>query len=400
MRWATRLVWVLWAMFLVALVGAIYVGLHRPEGSPIGVLDAVWAASFIGFPTVGAIVVSQFPRRPLGWILCVAPLALIVGVLLSELAGYGVAEPSAGWAWVAWWADVMFSIGLSLIVAIPLLLPDGRLPSHRWRPVAWALGVTGLLVIVSAALRPGHFENYASLRNPIGIEALGGLIGAVQTLGGFALLLILALATISLPIRFRGASGVERQRLKWLALGGITILMSIGVGITFGAAGFSNKYVETGLSILMVLALPVSIGFAIRRDRLYDVDLVINKTLVYGALSAVLALSYLSLVVLLQSLFGSLVEGSDIAIAGSTLAVAALFRPMRSRVQGFIDRRFYRRRYDAARAVAGFSTRLRDEIDLGHVVNDLIGVLESTVQPSRVSVWLRDREPTEGGSDA
>ncbi|MGI8774862.1 MAG: hypothetical protein ACR2KQ_07610 [Actinomycetota bacterium] len=398
MRWPLRLAWALWAIFLIALVGAIYVGLHRPEGPSIGVFDAVWAVSLIGFPTVGVLVVSRFPRRPLGWILCIAPLALMVGVLLSELAGHGIAEPSRGWAWVAWWSELVFPISWSLMVMVPLLLPDGRLPSRRWRPVVWAIGVMGSSMVVSSALRPGYFENHAPLRNPIGVEALGGLVNAVQMIGGFAQALTLVLATLSLPIRFRGASGAERQRLKWLALGGLTILISIGV-LALGAISFSNDYVETGLSIVMILALPVSIGLAIRRDRLYDVDLVINKTLVYGALSAILAISYLTIVVLLQRLFGSFIEGSDIAIAASTLAVAALFRPMRSRVQAFIDRRFYRRRYDAARAVSGFSARLRDEIDLGHVMEDLVGVLEATVQPSRVSVWLPERKPAEGSAD-
>lgn len=396
MRWSNRLAWALWMFFLIALAGAIYLGLHRPEEPSISVFDAVWAASLIGFPTVGALVVSRFPRRPLGWILCVAPLLLMVGVLLSELSAHGVVEPSIGWAWVAWWSEVVFPMGLTLMIMIPLLLPDGRLPSRRWRPVAWMIGVMGSSLVISAALRPGGFEHYAPLRNPIGVEALEGLVDTVQTIGGFASVLTLILATLSLPVRFRRARGAERQQLKWLALGGLTMLITIVVGVALGAMGFSNGYVDTSLAIVMILALPVSIGFAVRRDRLYDVDLVLNKTLVYGALSAILALSYLAIVVVLQRLFGSFIEGSDVAVAGSTLAVAALFRPMRSRVQAFIDRRFYRRRYDAALAVSGFSARLRDEIDLGHVVKDLVGVLEATVQPSRVSVWLPDRSEEDG----
>lgn len=399
MKWATRWAWTLWAMFLVVLICAIYVGFNPPQGSGIGVLDALWATSFIGFPTVGAVVVSRFPRRPLGWILCIAPLALIVGVLLGDLAGYGMTDPSRGWEWVAWLSGLVFPIGVGLIVVIPLLLPEGRLPSRRWRPLAWGIALMTASIVLTAALRPGFIEDRAPLRNPVGIEPLEGVFAVVETIGGIALVITLALATLSLPVRFRRARGAERQQLKWLAMGGLTILMAIAVAVALGIAGVSSRYTETSLAIVMVVSLPVSIAFAIRRDRLYDVDLVINKALVYGALSAILALSYLAIVVLLQGLFGSFIEGSDVAVAGSTLAVAALFRPMRSWVQGFIDRRFYRRRYDAARAVAGFSARLRDEIDLGHVRDDLVGVLEATVQPSRVSIWLTDRA-TEGDGRA
>lgn len=406
MSWSARGAWILWTAFVVTVICAAYVGLNPASGPPIGVIDIVWASSFVGFPTVGALVVTRFPRRPLGWLLCLAPLVLMLGVLLSDVARRGIADPSPSWEWLAWFSSLLFPIGLGLIAVTPLLLPNGELPSPRWRAVVWLIAVGGAGGALVEAVRPGIYEIGAGfsdpgrgdLRNPLGIEALRGsidLLGAV-TVG--AVMAGLVLAVISVPIRFRRAHGTERQQLKWLALGAVSISLCLLMALLLGAIGFSNGYVETGLAIGMILALPVSIGLAVRRERLYDVDVLINRTIVYALLSAILGVAYLGVVIILQAVLGSWTVESDLTVAGSTLAVAALFRPVRASVQSFIDQRFYRRRYDAGRTLASFSSRIRDSVDLDSLNGELIQVVGQTMQPAHASLWLRPTWSTEEGA--
>lgn len=402
MSQASRAAWFLWAAFAATVAVAAYVGLNPIEGPPIGIIDIVWASSFIGFPTVGALVVARFPGRPLGWLLCLAPVILMLGVLLSDVARRGNADPSAAWEWLAWFSSLLFPIGLGMIVVTPLLLPEGRLPSPRWSAVVWLIAVGSGASALVEAVRPGAYfmgsgfsgPGRGALHNPIGIEALRGsidLLGAV-TVG--MVMIGLVLAVLSLPIRFKQARGSERQQLKWLVLGAITIGLALIVALMLGAIGFSNGYVETGLAIVMIVSLPVAIGLAVRRERLYEVDVLINRTIVYVLLSTILASAYLGLVIVLQALLGSWTADSDLAVAGSTLAVAALFRPLRSAVQSFIDRRFYRQRYDAAETLGAFSARLRDQVDLDALGQELVAVVGSTMQPAHASLWLRPKEST------
>lgn len=400
MNRSSRGAWFLWAAFVVTVAAAAYVGLNPIEGAPIGIIDIVWASSFIGFPTVGALVVTRFPRRPLGWLLCLAPVVLMLGVLLSDVARRGNADPSATWEWLAWFASLLFPIGLGMIAVTPLLLPEGRLPSPRWRPVVWLIAVGSAASALAEAVRPGAYymgsgfsgPGRGALYNPMGIEALRG---SIDLLGAATVGMVMAglvLSVLSLPIRFRRAQGAERQQLKWLVMGAITIALALLVALMLGAVGFSNGYVETGLAIVMILALPVAIGLAVRRERLYEVDVLINRTLVYVLLSTILASAYLGLVILLQALLGAWTADSDLAVAGSTLAVAALFRPLRGAVQSFIDMRFYRQRYDAAETLGAFSSRLRDQVDLESLRDELVGVVSHTMQPAHASLWLKVQE--------
>jgi hypothetical protein len=365
---APRLAWSLWALTVVGLAVALALPSAEPD-------EEVWSlvASFVftlSFATVGALVASRRRENPVGWIMCAAGLAYAVGgvsvTYVESTLGSDedvlvtVADWVSGWVW-------MLGIGPAATFLL-LLFPSGRLPSPRWRPVARvAAGALALMVVGIAS----------------GIDVAAAL--------GSVLLLLSALACVaSLVFRFRRARGVERRQLKWLtyaaALVGSVLLLIIAGEST---AGMSDELSNTLVSA-SVAALPVSMGIAILRHGLFDIDVVINRTLVYGALTAALVGAYVGSVLLLQLALSPLTEESDLAIAGSTLAVAALVRPLRSRIQALVDRRFYRSRYDAARTLEGFGARLRDEVELDSLVGELRGVVADTMRPAHVSLWLRE----------
>lgn len=391
-RKLTVLAWGLFGAFVVLLAAAIYVGFNPPSGEPIRWIDAVWASSFAGFPLAGALVVWRLPTRPLGWILCIAPLLLMLGLVLGESAA---APPAAGDLdpWLEWGGSVVFAGGLGLILFVPLLLPNGRLLSPGWRWVGRAIGVSVSAWVLSAMFRPGEMEIGNGNLNPLGIAPLERLFDLAEVLLGPVSLAGVGLGALSLLLRFRRSHGRERQQLKWLALGaGVAMgcfLLIASVEVVFGDLG---DVAVTIIIVVAILALPASIVTAVLRHRLYDVDVVINKTLVYGSLTAILGLAYLGIVVVLQRVLAPVTAESDVAIAASTLAVAAFFRPLRSGVQSFIDRRFYRSKYDAAATLERFSAHLREEIDLQNLGREIISVVGATMQPSHASVWIRKTE--------
>jgi hypothetical protein len=266
-----------------------------------------------------------------------------------------------------------------------LLFPDGRLPSLRWQPVAWGVAVGTAGAVAGYALRSGPLADFPQIANPYGVG--GPVVGVVGVVGSIMAAGCMAASAASLVVRLRRAGSVERQQIKWLAYGGAVVVGGVCVG------GLSIPR-SVPLSILIIsvslLGLPVFTGIGMVRHRLYDIDLLINRTLVYGSLTATLALVYLGGVISLQAAFQALTgQESTLAVVASTLAIAALFNPLRHRVQGFVDRRFYRRKYDAAKVLAAFNARLRDETDLDALSNDLVGVASRSVQPKHVSVWLR-----------
>lgn len=380
--------WVLLAAFVVTLGTAIYIGFNPAAGDSISVLDAVWATSFVGFPIAGALVIDRYPRRPLGWMLCLAPLLLIFGVACSEVAKIGIGDPDSPAVWFSWLGSVTFTAGMGLLLMTPLFLPDGLLLSRRWRAAVWPLVLFIATAVVASAFGPWEVEGGGS--NPIGIAALGGLYDLTEAMLGVTTFWALGFGVLSLVLRFRRSRGIERQQLKMLALGALGIVASFGsLAATEAILGEQSNAVATLFAIFAILSLPTSIAMAVMRHRLYDVDVIINRTLVYAGLTAILALCYLGVVVVLQRLLAPITADSDVAIAGSTLAVAALFRPLRARVQAFIDRRFYRGKYDAAEALDAFSAHLRDEVDLESLRSQLVGVVAETMQPAHASVWLR-----------
>jgi hypothetical protein len=350
--------------------------------------DSLGALGFAGFAVVGALIALRQPRNAVGWLLLVVAIvfaAVNAGEGWVEVGNPGrvaVAGPTS------WGTNVWFSLG---IIVLPLLFPNGRLPSSRWRLVLYLAFLDLALSVSSAMLRSGplDLQQSSGIDNPLGVE--GGLSKTLSDIEVPLGVTALILAGASVVVRFRRSRGLERQQLKWFALVGVSTAVCLAVAICFGTILADHRYNViavtgwlTGLALLGI-GLPLATGFAIFRHRLYDVDVVIRRTLVYGALTATLGALYLGLVLLI----GLAVGRSNLAIAISTLTVAALVRPARSRIQAGVDQRFYRRRYDAARTLEAFGTRLRDELDLETLAADLRGVVRDTVQPAHVSVWMR-----------
>jgi Na+-transporting NADH:ubiquinone oxidoreductase subunit NqrE len=373
-------------LFLFAL-NLSYSGAH---GYDYWLQNAVQAGSF---SIIGAIIASRLPANPVGWLFCAAACAIAVVNLSAEYAIYALlARPDSlpageGLAWLAFWVWIP-SIGC--IVLSLLLFPNGRLPSSRWRWLGWLSVLLTIAGAVWVALSPGVIDNLGFIRNPLGIEGLPRGYKAVSTIMS-ALVFVAAVSTLGL--RLLRTRGIERQQLKWPAFVAVVAGVANVLYDTAISEAIGLRWLEWAGYVVVVAALvgfPISIGIAIVRYRLYEIDTLINRTLVYALLTAMLAAVYFGAVVLLQRVFVALTgERSTLAIVASTLLIAALFNPLRRRIQGFIDRRFYRSKYDAARTVEAFSAKLRDETDLDALSNDLVEVVRETMQPAHVSMWLR-----------
>jgi len=357
--------------------------------------DAVLFAGFGLFAAVGALLVAKRPGNPIGWIM--SANALIVGIFpaCESYAAYVMStsgNPDALAVAGAWANSWYWYLLLALtFVYLPLLFPDGRLPSRRWLPVAVLPGIGVASIAILGALAEnlrgqtrGQTFDYR-IDNPIGIEGLGYVedLQAFAVLGGGALAIGTVGSVISVVVRFRRSRGTERQQLKWFLYAAAPI-------VAFPTIESLPRIVGGLLTGWVLLGLPAAIGIAVLRYRLYEIDLFINRTLVYGPLTAMLVLVYFGGVVGLQAALRTLTgQESTLAIVASTLAIAALFSPLRRRVQEFVDRRFYRRKYDATKTLAAFSARLREETDLDALGADLVGVARETMQPEHVSLWLR-----------
>lgn len=288
----------------------------------------------------------------------------------------------ADWLWVANWIWILAVA--PIFIFIPLLFPTGRPLSPRWRGAVWGTSVIVAAFVLVSALRSGPLENYTAVDNRFGVVSAGIADGFFALCGAAALV-----SVGSLALRFRRSHGVERQQIKWVwGAGALLVVSFVASALAQGPLG------EDADAILFVglLAVPAAVAVAILRYRLYDIAVVVNRTLVYGSLTAALGLFYLGSVLLLQLILRPLTEQSSLAVAVSTIAVAGLFRPARARIQELVDMRFYRRRYDATRTLQAFSARLRDERDLDNLNSELRTVLQETLQPSQVSLWLRSSD--------
>jgi hypothetical protein len=402
-RAAARLAWSLGALCVALAAASLILALlnERTLGE-IFVEEAIVtiATLTVAFSVVGALIASHRPRNPLGWIFCAA--AFFQGLSNSgyEYATYtlitkpGTLPLGAEASWLGQW---IWAPGLGLIlVFLPLLFPDGRPPSRRWRPVAWLGGLSIGLIVVSSTILLWP-ERGPALVRPEGTaeEGTSHALFVVVDFVAFPMMLVAGLgAVISLFVRFYRARGDERQQIKWFASASALMLGFVFVfEVLVNTEGRLLGVVFAVLSILLVPAIPVATGIAILKYRLYDIDRIINRTLVYAALTGTLVAVYVGGVVLLQTLFRALAGGeSTLAVVASTLAIAALFNPLRTRIQAFIDRRFYRKRYDAAKTLEAFGGRLRDEVDLNALTDDLVGVVRETMQPEHASLWLRTRD--------
>jgi hypothetical protein len=343
----------------------------------------------LSFAVVGAVVALGAPRNSIGWLLLAIGLGLaLLGVTQAlvevELASRGSVPAASAIAWLS------PSIGFAALLAIMALLPrlpSGTFLSRRWR-VADALAVAAFVAGSAASFDPGPIADHPEFDNPLGIAGFDTVNSVLEPI---ALVLLLALLVVSLGsvvVRFRRARGIERLQLKWV---GLSIAVTVVLWLAALAFSFSDSdsliWVVWSLSLCTV---PASIGIAVLRYRLYDIDRVISKTLVYGSLTVVLGAAYAGLVLAGQWLFSSFAGGSDLAIAVSTLLVAALFLPVRSRLQRLVDRRFYRRRYDAQRTLEAFGARLREQVELDALAADLRAVVAETMEPVHVSLWRRE----------
>jgi hypothetical protein len=342
--------------------------------------NAVWAVSF---PVVGALIATHRPRNPIGWLFCAVGVFQGLIIATEAYSDYalriapGTVPGGLLTNWVAQWVWAP-SVGL-LVTFLPLLFPDGRLPSPRWRPVAW---LSAFSIVLTCGLYGVLLWPLRAVvdRDPFELLPAAQAI-VVNAAAPFMLLCGLACLT-ALAVRFRQARGIERQQLKWLLF---------AAAITVVILSLSLSLVVNRLWLLpLAPAIPVAAGIAILRYRLYDIDRIISRTLVYGLLTALLAGVYSGAVLILGQVFGGVKKDPPSwVVAGATLAVAALFQPARRRIQAVVDRRFNRRKYDAAKTIEAYSVRLRDQLDLDTLSAELLAVADQTMQPTMASLWLR-----------
>jgi hypothetical protein len=383
------LAWSLCALSLgLTALSFLLIALNLSLNTPAYFFWLTLAVLAVGYSVIGAIIASRLPNHPIGWICCAIGLIAAVDHFGGEYAVYALLARSdalpggKAMVWIQGWFWMLF---VGLIVFLLLLFPTGRLPSSRWRPFAWlSAAVISVGVIWSSAISPDVRPDAP----PSPIQQLVLALGLV--------------AAASVVVGRRNARGVERQQIKWLLYAGAIWFVGGILQITVFSPlveGSWGLWVGNLLVAVGGLGGPIAIGVAILRYKLYEIDTLINRTLVYGVLTASLVLFYLGSVILLQALFRALTgQESQLAVVASTLAIAALFNPLKRRIQSFIDRRFYRRKYDARKTLEAFSAKLRNETDLDTLSDDLTGVVRETMQPAHISLWLRPDTASKGGS--
>ena len=395
-------------MLCVALATASQI-LALLNGRTLGEIFITFAILTVSFSVVGALIISHRPENSIGWIFLA--VGFCYGLLSAgdEYAIYALLTNPGALPWGAeasWLGQWIWAPGLGLIlVFLPLLFPDGHPPSYRWRWVGWLGGLSIGLAVVSSAIGLWPERGPALVT---GDENPSQVVNVLVSFIALPMMLLAGLgAVISLLVRFRRARGDEQQQIKWFAFAAVLTfvwilvievfaeLLSIEGGVPEAILTFT--WASAGL---VIPSIPIATGIAILRYRLYDIDRIINRTLVYGSLTATLVALYFGGVVVLQRVFVLLTgQQSTLAVVASTLLIAALFTPLRRRIQGFIDRRFYRRKYDARKTLEAFSATLRDETDLDALNNNLVGVVRETMQPAHVSLWLRP-DPAQKGEQA
>ncbi len=439
-RTATWLAWSLWAGCVALLGLALLLDFLTGEVIPAGMpgerpdpaFAVVTGVLSLAFPTVGALIASRLPANPIGWIFCCMGLLYGAARFTEAYADYALLENFAfpGGEYVAWFSSCVWFAVLTLGLFLILLFPEGRLPSRRWRLVAWAALFGAALVTLGTAFIPDLLiVTHPYVDNPFGIVGvIGGglttyeLFGASRFLGMTLLLTSSLAALFSLILRLHHTRGIERQQIKWFLFAAVPLTVFLGLieldllilNLTYdfylrfdflfnnGTSIFPSWQtfkVVRFVAVFALLSTPVFTYIAILKYRLYDIDVAINRTLVYGTLTATLAAVYFGGVAIIQALFRTLTgqeQLPQLVVVASTLVIAALFNPLRRRIQRFIDRRFYRSKYDARKTLESFSAQLRDETDLNALSNDLVGVVRETMQPAYVSLWLRPDKASKG----
>jgi hypothetical protein len=397
-RWPGTLAWALWGLTMAGVAGiAWFDHLLRQAGRTelVQLLTASgvpYALAVLSGTTAGAVLASRRPRHPVGWLLLALGITVVASGVTDGYARYALLArpgslPSAGY--VAVYADHSFIPWPALLGFVLLLTPTGALPSRGWRWWAWVAAAGPALFMAWRSFVPGSLgAPYRSVPNPLAIPALTGWwVPVVGAVAGATTVLAIPVAAVALVLRFRRARGAERQQLRWVALA--AGLAAVAVAVTVAGAATRNDAVRDWSTGTCVALVPLGVTAAVLRYRLYDLDRIISRTLAYGALTVLLGGGYAGVVLGLGQLLG---KSHSLVVAAATLALAAVFQPARRRVQGLVDRRFDRRRYDAARTIAAFSARLRQQVDLNALRADLLAVVEQTMQPTQASLWLR-RQP-------
>lgn len=363
-------------------------------------------AAVMGLATFGALIASRRHVNPIGWIFCAMGLVFAISSLAEEYSIRSLVTAPGSLPRIVlavWLENWLWIVGVAPIILIFLLFPTGRLLSPRWKPVAWIAVVGSAVSAAGFALKPGLLQTSADYGvrfvNPVGLPVLRAGIDEALSISSLVSLAAAFASVLALVMRFRRTRGDERQQIKWLVYVGATaavFLIATWAIEPLDDIAFALFYLTMGLGI------PAAVGIAVLKYRLYDIDRIINRTLVYGLLTALLVGVYVLAAVGLGAAVRSFTgqEGNSIVIAASTLAVAALSRPARRGIQGLIDRRFYRRKYDASRTLEAFSARLREHVDLDSLTGELLAVVRGTMQPAHASLWLRSSEaPSDTGKD-
>jgi hypothetical protein len=357
---------------------------------------------FLPFPFVGALIASRRPSNPIGWICLAVGLLWMLNLLTSSYVVYGlrvaapgsVPYPAAIGSMAEWLGPTaVLLFGTYLI----LLFPEGKLPSSRWRPVAWLSAAVAVSNVVVTTISPGHLSDLKGVSNPFGLQGYPWLANVVGAIGLLLPLCMLA-SVLSLLVRYLRSGKEVREQIKWLAFAASVVALGVFLEVVAGTffssdagsiADLLGNLLEDAITMSFA-GIPIAIGFAVLKYRLYDIDVIINRALVYGPLSAVLVLIYVGGVVGMQAVVRALTgQESTLAVVASTLAIAALFNPLRRRVQSLVDRRFYMRKYDAAKTLASFGSRLREETDLASLGDEVLAVVRETMQPAYASLWVR-----------
>ena len=400
--------WLIWSLYglvtglVIVWSGADLLSQDTSRGALYLASEALISlATPLVFAIVAALILSRQRRNTIGWVLMVVVGGFVVGTPLetyTEHVASSSSTPTAVLLLVVWFSNWNWLLLIFPLLFILLLFPNGRPPTSRWRWVGVSAIVWAALFVLVATLSRRLTTPDLTLDNPIGILGKGTveLLASVWIAG---LLLLLAACASALFVRYRRANDTEREQIKWL-LYACAVFVVVYVGGTIGEVAGSNSvggYIWGILFGLSLVMLPAAIGIAVLRYRLYEIDVVINRTLVYGSLTALLVAVYFGGVVGSQFVFRALSGGeSQLAVVASTLAIAALFNPLHRRIQSFIDRRFYRRKYDARKTLEAFSARLREETDLEALNGELVEVVTGTMQPTHVSLWLRTDSVSKG----
>jgi hypothetical protein len=391
-RWPAWSAWALWALAVLGLATVPWFDqllrqARRPELTQLGASTIPYLLAVVIAATVGALLASRRPAHPVGWLLLTLGLSVAASGVADGYARYGlVARPGALPAarWVAVYSPATLFMGLACVGFVLLLTPTGSPPSPRWRWWARVAAAAPAGFLVALTIGPGLvIPPYESAVDPVTVPALAGAVRITIATAFVLTVGALAVGAWSLVVRFRHARGVERQQLRWIAFA--AALTGVAAAVVLAGMALGTAVVPL-LAIGVCLAiLPLATGAARLRYRLYDLDRIVSRTLAYGLLTVLLGVGYAAIVLGLGQLLG---RRSSLAVAVATLAVAGAFQPARRRVQRVVDQRFDRRRYDATRTIQGFSARLRQQTDLDTLSAELLGVVEQTMQPTRVSLWL------------